>query len=59
MIEARIFTNSLNEAKAILKAQKAVHKGGYKSIDEVFRSTGPSIPLIDEFLRLRVIPENI
>lgn len=59
MIEARIFTNSLDNAKAILQDQKAVNKGAYKIIDEIFRSRDASIPIIDEFLRLRVMPENI
>ncbi|MDN5274469.1 MAG: hypothetical protein JWP06_370 [Candidatus Saccharibacteria bacterium] len=59
MIEARIFTDSLDEAKTILTAQKAINKGRYKIIDEIFQSTDPSIPLIEEFLRLRVLPENI
>lgn len=59
MIEARIFTNSLDEAKTILTAQKAISKGSYRIIDEIFQSTDPSIPLIEEFLRLRELPENI
>jgi hypothetical protein len=59
MIEARIFTDSLNNAKTILQAQKAVYKGTYKIIDEIFRNKNKAIPLIDEFLRLRVLPENI
>ena len=59
MIEARIFTNSLDDAKAILQTQKAVNKGVYKIIDEIFHNRDASVPLTSEFLRLRVVPENI
>jgi len=59
MIEARIFIDSLDEAKQILTAQKAICKGQYKIIDEIYRSTDTSVTLNDEFLRLRVVPENI
>jgi hypothetical protein len=59
MIEARIFTDILDDAKTILQTQKAVNKGAYKIVDEIFRSRDVTLPLIDEFLRLRVMHENI
>jgi len=59
MIEARIFTPSLENAKATLQTHKAINKGRYKIIDEIFRSKDVSVSLIDEFLRLREMPENI
>lgn len=59
MIEARIFIDSLENAKSILSAQKAISQGNYEIIDTIFRRIDNSAPLIDEFLRLRVVPINI
>jgi len=59
MIEARVFIDSLDSAKNILKQENAELKGKYKIHDTIYRNVDKSIPLIEEFLRLRVVPENI
>lgn len=59
MIEARVFVGSLDDAKNILKQENAELKGKYKIHDTIYRNVDESIPLIEEFLRLRVMPENI
>jgi hypothetical protein len=59
MIEARIFTDSLEPARSVLRREDAVLAGAYKIHDTIYRSRNEDVPLIDEFLRLRVIPENI
>lgn len=59
MIEARVFVDSLDDAKDILKQENAELKGKYKIHDTIYRNVDESIPLIEEFLRLRVVPENI
>jgi len=59
MIEARIFVNDLDNAKEILRQENAELKGKYKIYDTIYRNVDKSIPLIEEFLRLRIIPENI
>lgn len=59
MIEARVFVDSLDDAENILKQESAELKGKYKIHDTIYRNINKSIPLIAEFLRLRVIPENI
>jgi adenylate cyclase class IV len=59
MIEARVFVDSLDSAKSILKQENAELKGKYKIHDTIYRNVDKSIPLIEEFLRLRVVPENI
>ncbi len=59
MIEARVFVDSLDSAKNLLKQENAELKGKYKIHDTIYRNVDKSIPLIEEFLRLRVVPENI
>lgn len=59
MIEARVFVDSIDDAKNILKQENAELKGKYKIHDTIYRNVDKSIPLIEEFLRLRVVPENI
>ncbi len=59
MIEARIFVDNLDFANSILKKEHAKLKGKYKIHDSIYRNIDKSIPLIEEFLRLREIPENI
>ena len=59
MIEARVFVDSLDSAKAILNQENAELKGKYKIHDTIYRNINKSISLIEEFLRLRVVPENI
>lgn len=59
MIEARVFVDSLDDAKNILKQEGAELKGKYKIHDMIYRNVDKSIPLIEEFLRLRIVPENI
>ena len=59
MIEARVFTDSLDHAKAVLEKDQAILKGRYVIDDTIYRNIDASISLTDEFLRLRIIPENI
>ena len=59
MIEARVFTDSLDHAKEVLESESAVLKGKYVIQDTIYRNIDDHISLTDEFLRLRVIPENI
>lgn len=59
MIEARVFVDSLDNARKILKQEHAELKGKYKIRDTIYRNIDKSVPLIEEFLRLRVVPENI
>lgn len=59
MIEARVFVDSLDNAREVLKQKGAQLKGSYKVHDTIYRNADKSIPLINEFLRLRVVPENI
>lgn len=59
MIEARVFTESLDRAKAVLQDEKAILKGKYSIDDTIYRNIDETISLTDEFLRLRVIPGNI
>lgn len=59
MIEARVFVDSLDSVKNILEQENAKLKGKYKIHDIIYRNVDKSIPLIEEFLRLRVVPENI
>ena len=59
MIEARVFVDSLDDAKNILAQESAELKGKYKIHDTIYQNVDKSIPLIEEFLRLRVVPENI
>lgn len=59
MIEARVFVESLDNEKKVLKQENAELKGKYKIHDTIYRSINKDVSLIDEFLRLRVVPENI
>lgn len=59
MIEARVFTHDLEGARGILESEEADLKGKYQIHDTIYRNVDNSIPLIEEFLRLRVMPENI
>lgn len=59
MIEARVFIDNLDDAKKVLAKEKAQLQGSYKIHDTIYRHRDSNVPLIEEFLRLRVIPENI
>lgn len=59
MIEARIFINEIDGIRERLEAAGATNRGRYSIDDTVYRNIDTSITLGDEFLRLRVIPENI
>ena len=58
MIETRVFVDSLESAKNILKQENAVLKGKYKIYDTIYRNIDKSTPLIEEFLRLREVPKR-
>lgn len=59
MIEARIFTDEIDTARSTLEKLGAVSQGKYVIDDEVYRNRDESVSLVDEFLRIRSIPENI
>lgn len=59
MIEARIFLDSLDGAREVLQQGNAELNGKYQIHDTIYRNINTEIPLAEEFLRLRVIPENI
>ncbi len=59
MFDARIFIDSLENARQVLQQQHAVYKGVYEIRDSVYRSTDVSQPLEKVFLRLRAVPQNI
>lgn len=59
MIEARIFADGLDRTREQLDDLGAEDKGRYTIDDAIYRNIDESVELIDEFLRLRVIPENI
>lgn len=59
MIDARIFIDSLDKAKSVLDSERAELKGKYIIHDTIYRNIDSSISLVDEFLRLREVPENI
>jgi len=59
MIEARVFTDNLDDARMTLAGLNAENQGRYTIDDEIYRNIDDSILLVDEFLRLRAIPENI
>jgi hypothetical protein len=59
MIEARIFTDSLDDARSRLAALGGENQGRYVINDEIYRNVDETVSLADEFLRLRVVPENI
>lgn len=59
MIEARVFTDNLDDARMTLAGLNAENQGRYTIDDEIYRNIDDTTLLVDEFLRLRVIPENI
>lgn len=59
MIEARTFVENFDKVNEVLKSLNAKFKGEYEIHDIIFASKDPSKTLIDEFLRLRMIPKNI
>lgn len=59
MIEARVFTENLDIARQKLTELDASCQGRYKIDDMIYRNVDETITLTDEFLRLRVVPENI
>lgn len=59
MIEARVFVSNLDNARDILKKENAKLKGKYKIHDTIYRNVDKTVSLTDQFLRLRVVPENI
>lgn len=59
MIEARAFVDSLHPARKVLANERAEFKGYYEIDDAIYRSIDDTVPLSDEFLRLRVLPVNI
>lgn len=59
MIEARIFIDDIEPARDKLIKLGATDQGRYVIDDEVYRNIDNTVSLTDEFLRLRVIPENI
>lgn len=59
MIEARLFIDSLDRTRRTLVALNAKNQGRYTINDEIYRNIDDSTSLVDEFLRLRFIPENI
>ena len=59
MLEARTFVNNFDKAREVLKSLDAVSKGDYEIHDIIFRSKDLSKTMVDEFLRLRVVPKNI
>lgn len=59
MFDARIFLNSIDDAKKILEEQEAVLKGEYEVHDYIFSSVDQNQTLDKVFLRLRIVPINI
>lgn len=59
MLEARTFVKNFDKAKEILKSHNAIFKGEYFIHDVIYASKDPGKTLVDEFLRLRMIPKNI
>lgn len=59
MFDARIFTNSLDNAKRILGEHQAVFKGEYEIHDIIFSSKNTEETLDKVFLRLRFVLLNI
>ncbi len=57
MIEARSFVENFDKAKKVLEERKALNKGEYKIHDKVY--SHKSKTLGEEFLRLRLVPQNI
>lgn len=59
MLEARSFVESFDKAKEVLASLHADFKGEYVIHDVIFASKDANKTLIDEFLRLRMVPKNI
>ena len=59
MLEARTFVNDFDKAREVLKLLDAELKGEYEIHDMIFSSKDRSKTLVDEFLRLRIVPRNI
>ncbi len=59
MIDARIFTDSLDWARGILEEKGFLFKGKYVIHDKIYSSKDPTQDLAKVFMRLRLIPENI
>jgi hypothetical protein len=59
MIEARVFTDDIEPVRNLLDQIGAINQGRYVIHDDIYHSNDPSVSLTEEFLRLRVIPENI
>ena len=59
MFDARIFIDSLDDARAILRKENADYKGEYIIHDIIYRSKDPNVGLEKSFLRLRIVPKNI
>lgn len=59
MIDARIFTDDLEHPIKILNSLDAENRGHYTIDDSIYRNIDDSVELVEEFLRIRVIPENI
>ena len=59
MLEARSFVENFDRAREVLNSLNADFKGEYVIHDVIFESKDPNKTLIDEFLRLRMVPKNI
>ena len=59
MLEARTFVENFDKAKEVLKSMNATLKGEYRIHDIIFTSNDSNKTMVDEFLRLRIIPKNI
>ncbi len=59
MFDARIFIETLDQAKDVLKQHGAISKGEYEIHDSIYHSNNPSETLDKVFLRLRLVPKNI
>jgi hypothetical protein len=59
MLEARVFVENFNKAKEVLEVRKAIFKGEYVIHDIIFAPKDTTKTLVDEFLRLRIVPKNI
>lgn len=59
MFDARVFPESLENAKKILEKQGVILKGEYQIHDFIFASVDPKQTLDKVFLRLRIVPVNI
>ena len=59
MIDARIFTDNLEHSIELLNSLDAENRGHYTIDDSIYRNIDDLVGLVEEFLRIRVIPENI